>query len=124
MRRDKPADWLLMLVKFRLIFKRLAIDKEPESCGCTSNGALEALTGLNVGQVLSPESVSKPGADAVELSGRQYSAIRNGKNWWSQAGSETLSMHSINLRENREIPWPSICVMPMVRIVKSKDARR
>lgn len=123
MRRDKPADWLLMLLK-QLNFKRLAIDKEPESCGCACEGPFEALTGLNIGQVLSPESVSNPGADAVELSGRQHSAVRNGKNCWGQAGSETLSMRSINLRENREIPCSTVSAMLAVRVVKSKDARR
>jgi hypothetical protein len=35
-----------------------------------------------------------------------------------------LSMYSINLRENREIPWSAVGAMPTVRIVKSKDARR
>ena len=108
----------------RLTFKRLAIDEEPESCRCVRNGMLEALTGLDVGQVLSPESMLNPGADAVEISGRQHSLTRNGESWWDQAGSETLSMHSINLRENREIPCPTCDAMSWVRIVKSKDVRR
>jgi hypothetical protein len=111
-------------VNIDLTFKRLAIDKEPESCGCIRNGALEALTGLNAGQVLSPESMSNPGADAVRLRGRQHSMVRNGENRRSQAGSETLSMHSFNLRENREIPWLAAGATPVARIVKSKDARR
>ena len=106
-----------------LTFKRLAIDKEPESCGRIRNGAPEALTGLNAGQVLSPESVSNPGADAVEVRGRQHSTVRKGENQRSQAGSETLSMHSFNLRGNREIPWSTSGATPLVRIVKSKDAR-
>jgi hypothetical protein len=120
-RRNKPADWLLVL---QLNFKRLAIGKEPESCGCIRNGALEALTGLDIGQVLSPESVSNSGADAVELRGRQHSQIRNGENLWDLTGSETLSMYLANLCENREIPCSASSAMLLVRIVKSKDVRR
>ena len=40
------------------------------------------------------------------------------------AGSETLCVFRNNLRENREIPWSASGAMPLVRIVKSKDARR
>ena len=121
MRRDKPADWLLVL---RLTFKRLAIDKEPESCGYDREVMLEALTGLAVGQVLSPESMLNPSADGLEISGRQQFIVRNGESCEYPAGSETLSMQPINLRENREIPWPTVGAMPVVRIVKSKDTRR
>jgi hypothetical protein len=120
-RRDKPADWLLVI---RLTFKRLAIDKEPESCGRIRNGTSEALTGLDIGQVLSPESMLNPSADGVEIRGRQQLAARNGKSCECSAGSETLSMCPINLRENREIPWSAAGAKPAVRIVKSEDARR
>jgi len=120
-RRDKPADWLLVQ---QLTFKRLAIDKEPESCGRIRNGATEALTGLDIGQVLSPESVTNLGADALEVRGRQHPQGRNGENLWGPAGSKTLSMYPINLRENRDIPWSTSGATPPVRIVKSKDARR
>ena len=121
MRRDKPADWLLVI---RLTFKRLAIDKEPESCGYACESVLEALTGLDIGQVLSPESVLNPSADGLEIRGRQQLAARQGESCEYSAGSETLSMCLINLRENRDIPWSSAGAMPVVRIVKSKDARR
>jgi len=120
-RRDKPADWLLVL---RLTFKRLAIDKEPESCGRIQEGTLEALTGLDVGQVLSPERMLNPSADGLEIRGRQQFAARKGESCECSAGSETLSMYLINLRENREIPWSAGGAMPAVRVVKSKDARR
>src|SRR4051812_38691319 len=113
-RRDKPADWLLVI---RLTFKRLAIDKEPESCGCVSYGALEALTGLVIGQVLSPERMLNPSADGLEILGRQQLAARKGERREYSAGSETLSMCLINLRENREIPWSAASAMPAVRIV-------
>jgi hypothetical protein len=120
-RRDKPADWLLVL---RLTFKRLAIDKEPESCGYDREVMLEALTGLAAGRVLSPESMLNPSADGLELSGRQQLTFRIGERRKYSAGSETLSMQPINLRENREIPWSAVGAMPAVRIVKSKDKRR
>lgn len=107
-----------------LTFKRLAIDREPESCGHDRKVMLEALTGLAVGQVLSSESVTNSGADAMELCGRQHSQIRKGENLWDLAESETLSMQPINLRENRDIPWATSGAMPLVRIVKSKDVRR
>ncbi len=108
----------------RLTFKRLAIDKEPESCGRIRNGTFEALTGLGIGQVLSPESMIFPSADDLRLGGRQQLTVRKGENPECSAGSETLSMYSINLRENREIPWSTSGAMPPVRIVKSKDTRR
>jgi hypothetical protein len=120
-RRDKPADWLLVL---RLTFKRLAIDKEPESCVRIRNGAFEALTGLDVGQVLSPESMLNPSADDLEFCGRQQLVARKGESCEYSAGSKTLSMYPINLRENREIPWSTSGATPLVRIVKSKDTRR
>jgi hypothetical protein len=105
-------------------FKRLAIDKEPESCGPTRKGKTEALTGLDVGQVLSSEIMLNPGADAVEICGRQHSQIRQGENLWDLAESETLSMHPINLRENREIPCLARDEISWARVVKFKDARR
>jgi len=109
----------------QITFKRLAIGKEPESCGRACKGPVEALTGMGVGQVLSPEIMLSPGADAVEKRGRQQLTARNGESWQYLAGSETLSMlHENNLRENREIPWLASGAMPLVRIVKSKDARR
>jgi len=120
-RRDKPADWLLVV---QGTFKRLAIDKEPESCGNNRKVVVEALTGLAVGQVLSSESMLNLGADGMEIRGRQHSRIRNGENLGDPAESETLSMHPINLRENREIPCSARGSTPWVRVVKSKDVRR
>jgi hypothetical protein len=65
-----------------------------------------------------------PSADGLELSGRQQLTFRIGERRKYSAGSETLSMQPINLRENREIPWSAVGAMPAVRIVKSKDKRR
>ena len=113
-----------MVVLLAETFKRLAIDKEPESCGRTRKGMTEALTGLAVGQVLSSEIMLNLGADAVEICGRQHLLIRKGENRWDLAESETLSMQPINLRENREIPCLVRGEIPRARVVKSKDARR
>ena len=65
-----------------------------------------------------------PSADGLEISGRQQLASRNGERREYSAGSETLSMHPINLRENREIPRSAFDAISKVRIVKSKDTRR
>ena len=51
----------------RLTFKRLAIGKEPESCGYVREDVLEALTGLDIGQVSSPEIMLNPSADAFRF---------------------------------------------------------
>ena len=107
-----------------LTFKRLAIGKVPESCGCDCEVTLEALTGMETGQVLSPENMLNLGADAVEVCGRQQLTARKGESWQYLAGSEILSMFRNNLRENREIPRSASHAMWLVRIVKSKDARR
>jgi hypothetical protein len=107
-----------------LTFKRLAIDKVPESCRCARKDTLEALTGLRAGQVLSPEMKIVPGVDAVEVRGRQQLTDRKGEIGQHPAGSKTLSMLRNNLRENRDIPWSTNGAMPLVRIVKSKDTRR
>ena len=51
--------------------KGLSVHADPESCAGVREGAGEALTGAHAGRVLSRESFSLPGADAVELSGRR-----------------------------------------------------
>jgi hypothetical protein len=107
----------------KLIFKRLAIDKVPESWGSIRNGAPQALTGLEAGQVLSPER-KLLSVDVLGERGRQHLCVRQGERAQDSTGSETLSMLRNNLRENREIPWLTSGAMPLVRIEKSKDARR
>jgi hypothetical protein len=102
-----------------LTFKRLAIDKEPESCGRAREGTLEALTGLDIGQVLSLERSLQLGAHAIGLRGRQQFVVRKGESCEYLAGSKALSMYPINLRENREIPWSAAGAIPAVRVVKS-----
>jgi hypothetical protein len=108
------------------ISEGLASHTVPESWGSFRNGRLQALTGVRTGQVLSPE-IFNPGAHAVKGCAKSFgpqSADRNGESRWCLAGSETLCVFRNNLRENREIPWSASGAMPLVRIVKSKDARR
>src|SRR5262245_3567241 len=55
----------------------LANHSDPESCGRTREGALEALTGAGVGRVLSREIPLVPGAYAVIGSERQHRTARH-----------------------------------------------
>lgn len=108
----------------RITFKRLAIGKVPESCGTGGDVCIEALTGLCECRVSSPE-IKPSGVRAVKECDGQQLLARNGESVWYLAGSETLSERTKdNLRENREIPWSASGAMPLVRIVKLKDARR
>lgn len=96
---------MLMVLK-NITFKRLANDREPESCGYEPEVILEALTGLCGCQVLSPEKLN-PDVHAVgDCAWGQHPCNRNGEIAKNLAGSETLSERtSNNLRENREILW-------------------
>ena len=86
-------------------FKRLAIDKAPESCGFGRETMLEALTGLCECQVLSPE-IFNPDVHALRRRAwGQHLCTRNGESAGGLAGSETLCERTgDNLRENREVP--------------------
>ena len=76
----------------------------PESCGAYREVRVEALTGGNAGWVLSREIlISSWGADAVEVSGRQYRAGRQGQGCPDPARSETPCTHGHFLHGNREI---------------------
>ena len=108
------------------ISEGLASHAVPESWGSFRNGRLQALTGVRTGQVLSPEIIN-PGVHALRRRAKfigQQPAVRIGESCRYLAGSETLCVFRNNLRENREIPWLTSGAMPLVRIVKSKDARR
>lgn len=108
-----------------LTFKSLANCKVPESCAGGCEVAGEALTGLQTGQVLSPEIMLPQDADAVEERGRPQWAACNGESCSYPAGSETLSMFACNnLRENREILCLAKSAKLLVRVGKSKDVRQ
>ncbi len=97
----------------------------PESCACGREAMCEALTGLQIGQVLSPVIKQFQDADALGGCGRPQPVVRFGKSCWYPAGSKTLSMFAFNnLRENREIPRLTRSAMPLARVGKSKDVRQ
>src|SRR5437016_3122879 len=109
----------------------LATHADSESCIFVRKGASEALTGVRTGQVWSreiePPSRKRwplPGADAVELSGRQDWRRRYRETLLDPARSETLSMYVSILSGNREIPCLSGSEGIPDRIGKSKDAHR
>ncbi len=81
----------------------LANHVDPESCGKFGNRFVEALTGVCLGWVLSPEMQTNiPGADVLQESGRQHCIHRYGEGYADPAGSETPCMHGDILRGNRE----------------------
>lgn len=80
----------------------------PESCMVTREGGREASTGVCAGRVLSLEMIAFGGADAVSACGRPHPVRRQGETFRDLPGSETSSMHRNILRENREIPGPSV----------------
>jgi hypothetical protein len=81
----------------------LANHNGPELCGGGGNIAAEALAGVRVGTVLSPEIRTRvSGADRLFVRRRQHVARRKGKECDDLAGSETRSMRGSNLDGNRE----------------------
>ena len=89
----------------------VAIHTVSESCTLVRKDEGEALTGERAGEVLSreiePPSRKRwplPGADALELGGRQNRERRYRETLLDLARSETLRMHASTLSGNREIP--------------------
>jgi len=58
-----------------------------ESCGSVREDAVEALTGVRAGWVLSHEKLQLRSADEVSVFGRQYRAGRHRKDCSGSAGS-------------------------------------
>ena len=71
----------------------LASHTGPESCEGGSNVALEALTGVRAGWVLSPVMSSVQGADALLNDGRPHGPSRHRQGWAGPAGSKTPCTH-------------------------------
>src|SRR3990167_8868641 len=71
----------------------LASHTGPESCEGGSNVALEALTGVRAGWVLSPVMSSVQGADAFRYAGRPHGPSRHRQGWTDPAGSKTPGTH-------------------------------
>lgn len=102
----------------------LANHSGSESCGGGGNIAAEALTGVRVGTVLSPEiALNVPGADHLLMSGRHHVAHRSGKRRNGPAGSETRCMRARNPYGSRESLCPASGDCPEVRTVNSKETR-
>jgi hypothetical protein len=58
-----------------------------------------------VGWAMEPRNDNIRGADALEISGRQYLRRRFRESSWDPARSENLGTHGFFMRENREVPW-------------------
>lgn len=65
----------------------------PESCEGGSDAALEALTGVRAGWVLSLVMSSVQGADAFRNDGRLHGPARYRQGWTGPAGSKTPGTH-------------------------------
>jgi RNA-directed DNA polymerase len=102
----------------------LATHADPESCGASREGGVEALIGARAGQVFSRERTFLRGADAVRRSGRLHPSHRYRERRRDPARSETLSTYGNTSHENREIPCPPAADGAAGRVGKSKDARR
>lgn len=82
----------------------LASHTGPESCEGGSNVALEALTGVRAGWVLSLVMSSVQGADAFRFDGRPHGSSRYRKGWTSPAGSKTPCTHGRTSQGGRVRP--------------------
>ena len=102
----------------------LATHTDPESCGATCKGGVEALTGAHAGQVFSRERIVLRGADAVRRSGRPHPAHRYRERRRDPARSKTLCTYGNTSHENREILCPPAVDGTAGRVGKSKDVRR
>jgi RNA-directed DNA polymerase len=102
----------------------LATHTDPESCGATREGGVEALTGARAGRVLSRERTYLRGADAVRRRGRRHPGPRYRERPRDPARSETPGTYGHTSHENREIPWVPAAMAAAGRIEKSKDVRR
>jgi len=102
----------------------LASHSGPESCVYAGNRVGEALTGGDVGQVLSREKFTTVGdADAMDVVGRQHSFGRYRETGGGPPRSETLRMHPSTSHGNREVPHLAGGGAP-VRTGNSEEATR
>ena len=102
----------------------LATHTDPESCGATCEGGVEALTGARAGRVFSRERAALQGADDVKEIGRQHRARRQRETRTDPARSETPCTYGNTMLGNREILWSPKADGAEGRVGKSKDARR
>ena len=104
--------------------KGLATHIDPESCGASREGGVEALTGERAGRVFSRVRNFLRDADAVGESGRLHGVHRYREVCQSPARSETPCTCVDTSFGNREIPGLPRAAVALGRIGKSKDVRR
>ena len=102
----------------------LASHGDPESCGGVREGAAEALTGAQMGRVLSREIKENQGADDVAGCGKQNTGMRHGEHASDPARSKTSCTCGNSIRENRESPRSPTNDGVAGRVGKSKDTIR
>lgn len=102
----------------------LATHDGPEPCAVAREGGGEASVGVRAGRVLSRESDSHRGADAVGGGGRQHPLRRHREALRDPARSETPSTYGNTSHGNREVPSPPAVDGTAGRVGKSKDVRR
>ena len=103
----------------------LATHDGPEPCAVAREGGGEASVGVRAGRVLSRESDSLRGADAVGGGGRQHPGRRYREAHRDPARSETPpSTYGNTSLGNREIPPPPTVDGAAGRVGKSEDVRR
>src|ERR1700693_4706739 len=104
--------------------KSVATHTDPESCGVTCKGDVEALTGDCAGRVFSRVRHLLRDADAVGESGRLHPVHRYREVLWDPARSPTPCTYRSTSHGNREIPRLPGAEVTSGRIGKSKDTRR
>jgi RNA-directed DNA polymerase len=102
----------------------VATHTDPESCGASCEGGVEALTGARAGRVFSRESRFLRDADAVGESGRPHQAYRYRETRLGPARSETPCTYGYTSRGSREVPWSPAADGAAGRVGKSEDVRR
>jgi len=88
----------------KVLHRRSSDPRWPRPCVGDPQGRSEALDRGTCRPGIEPRNGVVRGADAVMTSGRQHRRGRYRKPPTDPAGSETLCMHGIFVRENREIP--------------------
>ena len=102
----------------------VATHTDPESCGASCKGGIEALTGARAGQVFSRENRFLRGADAVRRRGRPHPTHRKREMLRDPARSETLCTYGNTPHGNREIPCSPAADGVAGRVGTSEDTRR
>jgi hypothetical protein len=104
--------------------ERPATHSDPESCGVSRKGNIEALTGARAGRVFSRERSKVRDADAVGRAEGTTVAHRHREMRPGPARSQTPCTHGNTSHENREVLSSPATDGMAGRVGKSKDVRR